>query len=106
MTTDTSEQIFCSPAGNGVAQRKCSAAIPFHLGSSTSATAEWPSREQTKVLQDCYQGSQRVEHSRYRPRGGDRKCQQTKANDAQSAGSERTLFLHPPPPGCSARLPL
>ena len=35
---------------------------------------------------------------------GDSKCQQTKADDAQSASSERTLFLHLPPQGCSARL--
>src|SRR6516164_9842930 len=29
---------------------------------------------------------------------GDSKCQQTKAEDAQSASSDRTLFLHSPPP--------
>src|SRR5438105_10456112 len=106
MPTGTSGPIFCWPAGSGVALRKCRVATPSRRGSSTSATAEAPSPERTKVLQAALKIGDEQGSPDAAGENGDGKCQQTKADYTQSASSKRALFLHPPPQGCCVGLRL
>src|SRR5207244_8725637 len=104
MPIGTSGRIFAWHVGSVVALPKYCAATPSRRGSSTPATAEAPSGERTRGLQGALKIGDHKAAPNAASENGDRKCQQTKADNLQSASSKRTLSLHPPPPVCCPRL--